>query len=182
MPTVDRIPAKLLIPMLRDLQLRDVAVDQVLDCPGGRLALAPILSGDMVSLDHRDFVHAYGLCTLLLEQASCHSQAKSKNRSKALEAFLNFVVAADTLKEACERSAEFNAFLEERGYSIHLSAEDDTAKFSIDFNPSMAHPPLSIVSSSIIYFYNLFSWLTATPVTLLRSDFLTFINLTKIRV
>jgi AraC-like DNA-binding protein len=161
------IPGELLRPMLRALASHGVAADEALDCPGGRLSLAALMKGAS-AIDRDDFVHAYGTCTCLLEQALCEPRAKSGLRRKAFELFFDFMVGAGDLRQACERAAEFNAMMEERGYTLALIVTGSTARFSIDFRPSVAAPPTALIVAAMVFFYNLFSWATATPLELFR--------------
>jgi AraC-like DNA-binding protein len=165
----DRVtaPAKLLRPLLRALSQHGVAADEALDCPGGRLSAAALMRGDG-EIDRDDFVHAYGICTCLLEQAICRPRAKSDARRKAFELFFGFMVAAGDLREACERAVQFNSMIEERGYTLALTVEGDTARFVIDFNPSIPDAPPALIVASMVFFHNVFSWLTGAPIALRR--------------
>lgn len=166
------VPAELLRPLLRALSQHGVASDEVLDCPGGRLSSAVLMRGD-AAIDRDDFVHAYGTCTCLLEQALCSPRAKSGLRRKAFELFFDFMVGAGDLRQACERAAEFNSMMEERGYTLALVVAGDTARFSIDFRPSVAEPPAALIVAAMVFFYNVLSWLTATPLELSRIGLVT---------
>lgn len=95
-----RIPIKLLLPLLGELLRRDVNVDQVLNCPGGRLPLEALLHGDMAALDRPDFIHAYGLCTRLLVQTICRQEARTDTLDRMIKPFLAFVITGNTLHEA----------------------------------------------------------------------------------
>ncbi len=160
------VPASLLRPLLGELSARGVAIDEALECPGGVLSAATLMRDS--EIDRDDFVHAYGTCTVLLEQAICRPRAKSGSRRKAFELFFDFMVAAGNLREVCERAAQFNAMMEERGYTLALVVEGDAARFTIDFKPSIAKAPAALIVAAMVFFHNLFSWLTATPLGLNR--------------
>jgi hypothetical protein len=153
------VPASFLRPLLRELPRHGVPAGEALRCPGGPLSAAPLLRGEG-ELDRDDFVHAYGMCTCLLEQAICNPRAKSDARRKAFELFFDFLVAAGDLREACMRAAQFNAMIEERGYTLALTIEADTASFTIDLNPSIPRPPPALIAAAMVFFHNVFSWLT----------------------
>ena len=159
------MPAELLRPLLTALSRHGVATDEALDCPGGRLSAA-VLMRDDAEIDRDDFAHAYGTCTCLLEQALCSPRAKSGLRRKAFELFFDFLVGAGDLRQACERAAEFNSMMEERGYTLALGVAGNGARFSIDFRPSVAGPPAALIVAAMVFFYNVFSWVTATPLEL----------------
>ncbi len=168
------VPVRLLRPLLRALPLHGVAAEEALDCPGGPLSGAALMRGDG-EIDRDDFVHAYGMCTRLLEQAICRPRAKSDARRKAFELFFDFMVAAGDLREVCERAAQFNAMMEERGYTLALgresgalNVEDDTARFVIDFNPSISRAPAALIVATMMFFHNVFSWATGGPIALRR--------------
>ncbi|HTJ65227.1 MAG TPA: helix-turn-helix domain-containing protein [Alphaproteobacteria bacterium] len=162
------VPAALLRPMLDALSARGVAVDDVLQCPGGTLSWESLFEDQGPGLDRDDFVHAYGTCTCLLEQAICRPRAKSGLRRKAFELFFDTMVAASDLRDACGRAAEFNAMMEERGYTLALAVHGDAARFTIDFNPSIVRSPPALIVAAMVFFHNVFSWLTAAPIGLLR--------------
>jgi AraC-like DNA-binding protein len=161
------VPAELLRPLLRELSLLGVPADEALDCPNGRLSPGALLRG-RGEIDRDDFVHAFGTSTCLLEQALCSPRAKSGSRRKAFELFFELTVACGDLREACERAIQFNAMMEERGYTLALVTEGQIARFTIDFNPSIARPPAALIVASMVFFHNLFSWLAAKPLELRR--------------
>jgi AraC-like DNA-binding protein len=160
------VPASLLRPLLGELAARGVAADEALACPGGVLSVPGLMRES--EIDRDDFVHAYGTCTVLLEQAICSPRAKSGSRRKAFELFFDFMVAAGDLQEVCERAAQFNAMMEERGYTLALVLEGETARFTIDFKPSIAKAPAALIVAAMVFFHNLFSWLTVAPLGLSR--------------
>jgi AraC-like DNA-binding protein len=162
------VPAALLRPLLDALLTRGVTVDDALRCPGGTLMLESLLEDRTPELGRDDFVHAYGTCTCLLEQAICRPRAKSGLRRKAFELFFDTMVAAGDLKDACGRAAEFNAMMEERGYTLALVVHDEVARFSIDFNPSIVRSPPALIVAAMVFFHNVFSWLTGGPIGLRR--------------
>jgi AraC-like DNA-binding protein len=166
------VPAELLRPLLRALSQHGVAAEEALDCPGGRLSSAALMHDD-TEIGRDDFVHAYGTCTCLLEQALCSPRAKSGLRRKAFELFFDFMVGAGDLGQACERAAEFNSMMEERGYTLALVVAGDTARFCIDFRPSVDEPPAALIVAAMVFFYNVFSWATATPLDLSRIGLVT---------
>lgn len=170
------VPARYLRPLLRELPLHGVSPEEALQCPGGPLPAAPLLDGDG-EIDREDFVHAYGMCTCLLEQAICRPRAKSDARRKAFELIFDFMVAAGDLREACLRAVQFNAMIEERGYTLALSVERgaDVARFTIDLNPSVPRPPAALIAAAMVFFHNVFSWLTGSRIAMSR------IGLTTVR-
>src|SRR6185312_15316421 len=141
------VPARFLRPLLRELPLHGVRPEEALYCSGGPLPAAPLLLGDG-EIDREDFVHAYGLATCHLEQAICQPRAKSDARRKAFELIFDVLVAAGDLREACLRAAQFNAMIEERGYTLDLSVEADVARFTIDLNPSVPRPPVALIAAA----------------------------------
>jgi len=161
------VPAELLRPLLRELSLLGVPVDEALECPSGRLSTAAVLRG-RGKIDRDDFVHAFGTSTCLLEQALCSPRAKSGSRRKAFQLFFDLTVACGDLKEVCERAIQFNAMMEERGYTLALVTQGALARFTIDFRPSIAEPPAALIVASMVFFHNLFSWLAAKPLELRR--------------
>lgn len=166
------VPARYLRPLLRELPRHGVAPGEALRCPGGPLSAAALLRGD-VEVGREDFVHAYGMCTCLLEQAICRPRAKSDARRKAFEMIFDFMVAAGDLREACLRAAQFNAMIEERGYTLGLAVEKgaveaDVARFTIDLNPSVPRPPAALIAAAMVFFHNVFSWLTGVRLELTR--------------
>jgi AraC-like DNA-binding protein len=166
------VPVRFLRPLLRELPLHGVAAEEALQCPGGPLSAAALLRGD-TEIDREDFVHAYGMCTRLLEQAICRPRAKSDARRKAFELIFNFMVAAGDLREACERAAQFNAMIEERGYTLGLSVATDIARFTIDLSPSISRPPPALIAAAMVFFQNVFSWLTGARIGLRRIGLVT---------
>ena len=161
------VPARFLRPLLRELPLHGVAAEEALHCPGGPLLAAPLLRGES-EIDREDFVHAYGMCTCLLEQAICRPRAKSDVRRKAFELIFEFMVAAADLREACLRAAQFNAMIEERGYTLALVVAADAARFTIDLNPSVPRPPAALIAAAMVFFHNILSWLTGSRIALTR--------------
>jgi AraC-like DNA-binding protein len=161
------VPVRFLRPLLRELPRHGVAAEEALRCPGGQLSAAVLLCGEG-AIDREDFVHAYGMCTCLLEQAICRPRAKSDARRKAFELIFDFMVAAGDLREVCGRAAQFNAMIEERGYTLGLSVEADSARFTIDLNPSVPRPPPALIAAAMMFFYNIFSWLTGAQIDLRR--------------
>jgi len=161
------VPARFLRPLLRELPLHGVAPEEALHCPGGALPAAPLLRGEG-EINREDFVRAYGMCTCLLEQAICRPRAKSDVRRKAFELIFDFMVAAGDLREACLRAAQFNAMIEERGYTLGLAVEGDVARFTIDLNPSVPRPPAALIAAAMVFFHNILSWLTGTRLDLTR--------------
>jgi len=159
------VPARFLRPLLRELPLHGVAPEEALRCPGGPLPAAPLLRGEG-EIEREDFVHAYGMCTCLLEQAICRPRAKSDARRKAFELIFDFMVAAGDLREACLRAAQFNAMIEERGYTLALMVEGDVARFTIDLNPSVPRPPAALIAAAMVFFHNILSWLTGSRLEL----------------
>ena len=164
-------PAKLLLPILRDLSMHGDYEARILKETDGRISLTELLKSEVLALDLDDFVHVYGLSTRLLEQATCQERSRSTNRKKALELFLTSLTSGDTLKTACHHTAQFNSIMEERGFSIHLSHCKDWVRLIFDLNPSIERPPLTLVSSCITAFFNIFSWLTARQLTLKEIGF-----------
>ncbi|MGH8352722.1 MAG: helix-turn-helix domain-containing protein [Pseudomonas sp.] len=165
------VPAKLLLPILQDLSMHGDYQAQILNETDGRISATELLKGEVLALDLDDFVHVYGLSTRLLEQATCQERSRSTNRKEALKLFLTSLAASDTLKNACDHAAQFNSIMEERGFTIHLSPCEAWVRLTIDLNPSIERPPLTLVSSCIITFFNIFSWLTARQLTLKEIGF-----------
>jgi len=164
-----QIPTKLLLPLLRDLSVYDGYVDQVLDRSSRRISLSQLLRGEVATLDREDFVHIYCAGTLLLEQVLMEKRARSSDRGKSIELFINFVTAAKTLDEACTRSCQFNAILEERGYEHRLEKNAQRARFVIGLPLLMSKALPSLVTSTVAYFINLFSWLIGRPIRLVAT-------------
>lgn len=160
------IPGVLLLPLLWDLSRLGVAVDEVLDCPTGRVDLGRLTRGEIVDLGRADFLHANRVGTLKLEEAACRMPTRNSQRIKTLRLMLNLVVGADNLADACGKIADFNAILEDRGYPIRMVTLNGATNFIVGSAPSEAHPTLAIAFAHIVFYVNLFSWLTGSPLDL----------------
>ena len=164
-PTISSV---YLVQLLTDLSACGVDATPILKSLFDEHELACLERGERLELERQAFLHAYGRGVVMLEQAVCRKHTRSKNRQEALELFVAYVAGASTLLAACQRASQFNSVLEDRGYTLTLAVVDDVARFAINLTPLTASPPASLAASSALCLFNLFSYLTANPLSLHR--------------
>jgi AraC-like DNA-binding protein len=161
------VPVKLLRPLLRELPLHGVAADEALDCPGGRLSASALMRGDL-ELDRGRFRSRLRHVHPPAGTGDLPAAGEERRKAQGVRAVFDFMVAAGDLREVCERAAQFNAMIEERGYTLALGVDGDVARFVIDFNPSIPRSPPALIVATMLFFHNVFSWATGAPIKLRR--------------
>ena len=164
------MPSNLLVPMLNDLMAKDGLTGRPEVSRNDIARLQAVSRGEVIALERAEFVRYYSICTRSLEQSECHHISSSANRQKALEAFLSYIVTAETLEDACQLAKDFNDLLQERGYSIATGLSGKQALFCLDLQPMVAHATPSLISATLLFYYNILSWLTASPLDLVAVD------------